>query len=111
MSHTEPDKTMQSIIEALETAPHVNVPDDFAARVMARLPQQSTRRLRMPALPARSHYGRTAAVTCMVILVVAMVVLAPHTMQSRTLGYMQALLFAQLAALLLWIGLNRSHSR
>lgn len=100
------DGDMDRIVQALEAAPSVTVPDDFAARVMARVPQQPQRRYVLrQALQTEAHFGRKLAVAALLILVVGMVLLAPHTAGSGTWLLLQGLLFAQLVALLLWMGI------
>jgi hypothetical protein len=99
----ETDPLMEQITAALETVPYVDVPVDFAARVIARVPQQKARRIVAPALtPAR--YGQFASVLGMILLVAAMLYLAPQTRSSVTWQLLQALLLAQLIGLVLWFG-------
>jgi hypothetical protein len=102
------DTEMEAIIKALESAPDVAVPDDFAARLMARVPQQQTQRryVLMQTPQAESHVGRTLAFAALLVLVVGMLLLAPHTPGSETWLLLQGLLFAQLVALLLWMGIS-----
>ncbi len=99
----ETDPMMEQMTTALETAPDVHVPEDFAARVMARIPEQKTRRMVVPALPP-ARYGQFASVLGMVLIVAAMLYLAPQTRSSLTWLLMQGLLLAQLVCLVLWFG-------
>ena len=89
------ENEMQQIVKALEAAPSVVVPDDFAARMMARLPQQPQRRYVLrQTMQTEAH------------VVAGMLVLAPHTAGSETWLLLQGLLFTQLVALLLWMGIS-----
>jgi hypothetical protein len=94
---------MQRITTALETAPVVQVPADFAARVAARVPQAKRRRLVVPSLrPAR--YGHFATLTAMLVLLAAVFVFAPHIRNSILCMVLEAVLFVELGALVLWFG-------
>ena len=94
---------MQRITAALETAPEVQVPADFAARVAARVPQVKRRRLVVPSLtPAR--YGRFATLVAMLVLLAAVLVFAPHTRGSILWTVLEAVLVMELGALVLWFG-------
>jgi hypothetical protein len=94
---------MQRITAALETAPEVQVPADFAARVTARVPQVKSRRLVVPSLtPAR--YGPFATLAAMVVLFLAILAFAPHTHNSVLWTVLQAVLLVELGALVLWFG-------
>jgi hypothetical protein len=99
----ETDPLMTEITAALETAPDMHIPSDFAARVMARIPQKKTHRIVVPALPP-ARYGQFASVLGMVLIVAAMLYLAPQTRSSLTWQLLQGLLLAQLVCLVLWFG-------
>ena len=64
----------QRITEALEQGPEVRIPAGFAQRVMAQVPERGAWRagVRVP------RAGWTAAVACLVGMLVALVVLAPR---------------------------------
>jgi len=98
----ENDPFLKQMTNALETAPDVQVPGDFAARVMARVPQQKRRHIVMPAI-ARARYGRFAMLAAMACILIAMVAFAPEGSSSMGILIESALL-AQLAALVLWFG-------
>jgi hypothetical protein len=101
-SEPNSDDLMKRITDALETHPEVTMPADFAARVMARVPAQ-TRRITLPAI-SRARYGRYALALAMLLILAAMLVFAPATRSSALWLTLQAMLFAQLAALVLWFG-------
>jgi hypothetical protein len=101
------DNEMEQIVKALESAPDVAVPDDFAARLMARVPEQPHRRYVIPqTLQTDSHVGRTLTFAALLVLIAGMLLLAPHTVRSATWLMLQGVLFAQLVALLLWMGIS-----
>jgi hypothetical protein len=101
------DPLMQQITEALEARPAVSVPDDFAARLMARIPQQQQRKLRVPALMAPSHYGHIALVAAIMLVLVGTIAVAPLTRTSSLWFGLQFLLLTQLVALVLLYGKTR----
>ena len=96
------------ITHALEQPPAVTVPADFAARVMAQLPERKVGRVPewSGAFIRRTHYGRNAmlagaAVLCCLLVVAAM---ASH---HGSIAWQAAewLVLAQLAGIALWCGL------
>lgn len=110
MNDTQPSQEeleLKRLVRMLEAAPEITVPDDFASRVMQKIPQVPARRyvLRRP-LPASSRYGRAAVVCALLILVAAMALLAPRSSGSPTWLLIQALLFVQLCGLLVWVGVG-----
>lgn len=102
------DSQMSAITSALEAKPDVPVPDDFAARMMARLPEGQTHRLSVPvSVTSGSQFGRLAAYVSLVLLLAGMAVLAPRAQDSAVWLSLQGLLFLQFCALLLWAGMSR----
>jgi hypothetical protein len=90
------------LIHALEVAPEPRVPADFAARVAKMLP--ATR----PVAAAPTHYGYYAMVASMVILMAALLFLAPHTANRSVFEVtLQWLLCAQFIGLAVWISARR----
>jgi hypothetical protein len=96
------------ITRVLEQAPAVAVPKDFAARVMAQLPERKVARIRewRGWSVRRTHYGRNAmlagaAVLCCLLMVTGV---ASH---GGEVGWRLAewLALAQLAGIALWCGL------
>ena len=101
------DIEMDRIVQALETAPDVAMPDNFAARVIARVPRQPQRRFVLrQAMQTEARIGRRLALAALVLLVGSMLLLAPHTAGSEIWLLLQAVLFTQLVALLLWMGIS-----
>jgi hypothetical protein len=88
----------RKIVMALEKAPHLVIPEGFAARVASALPAQ-------PALlvtPAR--YGVRAGLACLVALMVLMLAAAPRAMGSSVLWLsIESIFCAQFALLAVWL--------
>ena len=91
---------------ALERAPAVAVPADFAARLMARLPERKA-----PRVPAgsewfvrRTHYGRNAMLAGAVLLCCLLVVAASNR-GSVVWEMAEWIALAQLGGIALWRGL------
>ena len=102
MTETQMDAAINlAITQGLERPPVVDVPEGFAARVMAALPARRVRR--------RVSVGRAAALAALGVLLVALFLLAPHVGPSpASWSYaMEMLLLAQLAAV--GYGLVRMH--
>ncbi len=100
------DDAEEQLVRALEKAPAVPIPDDFAARVMARIPHQPRRGYVLRGSFRKSRLGSLLLLMAMLVLVAGMLLAAPYTKDSSTWLILQGLLFAQLAALLLWVGLS-----
>jgi hypothetical protein len=93
------DALEERVTRALERAPEVMVPADFAARVAARVPVRRAITVR----PA--HYGLMAVRIGMVVLVIAMVVVAMHSAGRSFFGTaLEWVLCAELVALAVWLG-------
>jgi len=97
------------IVQALECAPEVRIPQDFAARVMASLPERAVRerqaRLTTPIRVRRVGY--TVAAVCLVVVAVAMLMLAPRTDQKTFYLALEWLLASQFCLLAVWLGVPR----
>jgi hypothetical protein len=92
----------QRLIHALERAPEPQVPVDFAARVARLLP--ATR----PVAVTATHYGYYAMVVSMVLLLAALLLLAPHAADRSVFGLtLQWLLCAQFIGLVVWLSSRR----
>jgi hypothetical protein len=96
------DKLDAVMTRAIERAPEVNVPVDFAARVAAALPPLPARRKPM-------QVGRTAALAAAGVLAVAMCLLAPHaapTFASMAFDF-ELVVIAQLGGIAYWLTVRR----
>jgi len=71
------DQLDQAITHALEAVPQVEIADDFALRVLSRLPAKKLTRIAPPAyLPAHPSVGRRVAFVAAAVLFVAMLAFA-----------------------------------
>lgn len=87
-----------NIARALETAPAVEIPAGFAARVAAQVPPLET-----VALTPR-HYGRNAAIVSMGVLLALIAVFAQRSMGSSLLWTSIEWIFCvQLALVAFWL--------
>jgi hypothetical protein len=97
----------QRLTHALEAAPAVRIPADFAARVARRLPSPLPVRQPVSLTPAR--YGPTMLVVGIAVLFAALLAVALHAEPHSVVGMtIEWLLFAQFIALTAWFSL-RSH--
>jgi hypothetical protein len=96
------DELDERILHALEAAPELRIPADFASRVANRLPAKR------PVSLTPTHYGYSLIVASIAILFSAVLVLAIRTSDRTTLGLtLQMLLFAQFIALTVWLSIRR----
>ena len=100
----------QQVTAALEAVPDIVVPDDFAARVMSRVPAQ---RLWTRSLPARASIGRRVAMIAAVVLIVAMIAFAAPAHDTNQLSRTLVLWIfaAEFVALTLWLAVRRGAQR
>ncbi len=83
------DERLERRLEhALAAAPAIEIPEDFAARVAARLPPAA------PALASRNHYARKAMLGCGVVLFVVMFVLVARMHRGSSGSNLLELLFS-----------------
>lgn len=87
----------QRIVRALETAPELQVPGDFAARVASQLPAMR------PVSLTPTHYGKNAMLAGIAVTLAALVVLALHSTGDAAFGVLESLLFAQFIAFAVWL--------
>jgi hypothetical protein len=109
------------VTQALERVPGVRISEDFAARVVARLPERqmapreslgSLARLRQTSLRQtslrRTRYGYGAIVASLLVLLVALAVVAPRTAGHGVFWVvMECVLCGQFVALAAWLGAGR----
>jgi uncharacterized protein YfaQ (DUF2300 family) len=84
---------------ALEQAPTVAIPDDFAARVRASLPAQ-------PVAATRPSAARVSAIAAAAVSLVALSWLAPHAAPNfDSMAFdLEMVLLAELAMIAAWLG-------
>ena len=106
------DEFNASLLRALETPPQIVAPQDFAARVMARIPQEPKTRQRFANVVSTAPgYGRKAIFGALAVLVAIMFVVTPAAGTSRVWMTLELVLLAQLGIFVLWLGFSRRNSR
>lgn len=89
--------------DALAAPPVFEIPADFAARVAGLVPAQQEVAI------ARPSFGRSTVLVCAAVLLIALLVVAPHaTGKSVFATGIEWILCAQLSLLGLWFALSRS---
>jgi hypothetical protein len=93
------------VVRALEKAPGVEIPADFAARVVGRLPEWRA----VAVTPTR--YGLNAMRISMAVLVLALVVLGMRSADHGVFGVaLEWILCGQLVVVAMWLGGVRGFS-
>ncbi len=93
------------VTQALERMPEMTIPADFAARVAGRLPKRRART--MPALRT-TRFGQIAAAMCLMVLLAAILVLAPRaTLHEPLWVVLEWTLCGQFVLLAMWLGVWR----
>ncbi|WP_263383271.1 hypothetical protein [Granulicella arctica] len=102
MQDEESEKVEERLIRALEARPMVQIPADFAARVLQQLPRER------PVILARTNYGRLVMMICMVVLGVSLpLMVALHGIANApVLRVTEWLLYVQFLGLVLWFGMR-----
>jgi hypothetical protein len=93
------------ITRALEQAPAVTVPADFAARVMAQLPERKVARVPAGFQVHRTHYGRNAMLAGAALLCCLLLVGGIASKGGAAWWLAEWTALAQLAGITLWCGL------
>jgi hypothetical protein len=88
------------VLHALETAPRIDVPADFAARVTGQLPA------RRPASLTVTHYGQSAVFLGMILTLVMLIALTLHNGRHATFGLAESILLTQFLALTVWLSVR-----
>jgi hypothetical protein len=101
MKRVEEDR----ITRALEQAPAVAVPADFAARVMAQLPERKVARVPAGLLVRRTHYGRNAMLAGAALLCCLLLVGPIVSKGDAVWRLAEWTALAQLGGIALWCGL------
>lgn len=104
------DPVDQALTNALEAVPHVAIADDFAARLMSRVP---ARKAVPDELPARASIGRRVSLVAAALLLVAMLAFAVQTGGANAAMRTAAeWIFAlEFAALAVWLSMRPNESR
>ena len=109
-----PERDLQRVEEdritrALEQAPAVTVPADFAARVMAQLPEPKVApgARRRGLFVRRTHYGRNAMLAGAALLCCLLLVVAAASNGGRAWWLTEWIALGQLGVITVWWGLAR----
>ncbi|MBB5344567.1 hypothetical protein [Tunturibacter empetritectus] len=95
------DELDRRVLHALETAPRVEVPADFAARVADRLPA------RRPVSLTATHYGRNAVFLGMILTLVILIAVTLYNGRHASFGLAESVLLGQFLALTVWLSVRR----
>jgi hypothetical protein len=103
------DPLESQLTDALEAIPHVPVADDFAARVMSRLPAHRTLQYQ---LPARASVGRRVSMVAAAVLLIAVMAFAVQSggANAATRTVVESIFALEFAALTVWLSLHPSQS-
>jgi hypothetical protein len=93
------------LTRALEDAPEVSIPTDFAARVASQVPARRTVSLRP------THYGDYALLLGVLVALAALFVPLSHAPGGYAFGLVESLLLAQFIVLTIWLSLRRQRLR
>ncbi len=104
---TDPKTLDHRLDQALRTAPRSAIPSDFAARVIAQLPSSSgaVAPASRVTSPPRMLYAQRAMVLCLFVLLLALLLAAPHlaTGSPRALA-IQWTISAEIALVAVYLG-------
>jgi hypothetical protein len=103
---TDPESQLLDarITLALETAPQLEIPPDFAARVAAQMPP-------LPQVSLRPRgYGRNAAMICMGVLLALIFVFAHRAGASPLWTSMEWIFCAQFALVAVWLAVRKTRT-
>jgi ABC-type transport system involved in cytochrome c biogenesis permease subunit len=89
------------ILRALETAPSIEIPADFAAQVARQLPA------RRPVSLTPTYYGRNAVFLGMILTLVVLIALSLSNGRHATFGLAESLLLTQFIVLTVWLSVRR----
>lgn len=102
--HIQDEQLEARITERLEASPEVQIPADFTARLMARVPQR--RFAASVRIPMRTHHasaGQRTAIASIAILTLLLITAIFAAPQTTFVAYgLEPLLALQLGALLYW---------
>lgn len=110
--HPGNDAGMAMLVRALETRPEINVPPDFAKRVLRSLPRQRNRRRSVRGARALTPRFGIAAAVCAAVMAIALLSATPrHVTTPFIQTGTQLLLSLELLCGALWFGVVRWRSR
>jgi hypothetical protein len=93
------------LTRALETAPEVRIPTDFAARVASRVPVR-------PIVASKpTHYGDYASLLGVLVTLAALFCLGIQTHNGPAFTFVESFLLAEFIALTFWVSIRRHRLR
>jgi hypothetical protein len=95
-----------TVTEALNAKPEVRIPADFAARVVAQLPEKRDRVRRVRG--RERHWGLITAILLVAVGLVAAALADPSGLNSRIGLLFVALVVSEIAGIGLWLGTGSS---
>jgi len=95
------DALDQRVLRALESAPRIDIPDDFAARIARKLPA------RRPVSLTPTHYGQNAVYLGMVLALVMLIAMTIYNGRHAAFGLAESLLLTVFIALTVWLSVRR----
>jgi hypothetical protein len=95
------DELDRRVLRALETAPSIEIPANFAARVARRVPA------RRPVSLTPTHYGRNAVFLGMILTLAVLIALSLYNGRHATFGLADSLLLTQFIVLTVWLSVRR----
>ena len=91
------------ILRALETAPRLEIPSDFAVRIARQLPPLPV------AILSPARYGYRAAVACLIVLLALILALARRATGTSIFWVsMEAIFCAQFALVAVWLAVRNA---
>ncbi len=90
------------ILRVLETAPRLEIPSEFAARVARQLPPR-------PAILSPTRYGYRAAVACQIVLLALILALARRATGTSVFWLsIESIFCAQFALVAVWLAVRNA---
>lgn len=111
MARVAAEEFEERVVRSLERQPEVSIPADFAARVASQVPGGQAP-LPVETEIRETHYGRRMMMVSMVVLLAAMLALAPRAVGNSALWTgLQWTLCGQFVLLALWFVMRRDRLR
>jgi hypothetical protein len=95
----------QRLTRALETAPELQIPADFAARVASQVPARPVVSL------TQTHYGDYAMLLGILVTLAALFVFGLHTPDRHTFNLVETFLLTDFLGLTVWLSVRRHSLR
>lgn len=96
-----------AVVAALETKPEVRVPEGFAAKVVAGLPETSGATRRRERRSYEAQWGLWTAAALVAVGLFAAAVTVPAALHTQTGMIFEGLVAAEIAGIALWLSIGR----